>query len=103
MLSNMNHCFFLWLVVIWLFLRAFNEQLINIHIPPQICDDVLLTSAFVIDLSSSLAINYRWVCNPADCCFQKCNSVTMTLIDIHSVRAVNNLVTELFIIIIWAH
>ena len=27
---------------------AFNEQLINIHIPPQISDDVLLTFAYVI-------------------------------------------------------
>ena len=57
---------------------AFNEQLINIHIPWQIFDDVLLTSAYVIDLSSSLAIKYWWVCNTADCCCQKCNSVAMT-------------------------
>ena len=35
-----------------------NELLINIHIPPQIFDDVLLTSAYVIGLCSSLAVNY---------------------------------------------
>ena len=41
---------------------AFNEQLINIHIPWQIFHDILLTSAYVIGLSSSLAIKYWWVC-----------------------------------------
>ena len=87
-LSDMNRCFFHGLLRFssWSLTPgrslinpiAFNEQLINIHIPWQIFDDVLLTSAYVIGLSSSLAIKYWWVCNTADCCCQKCNSVAMT-------------------------
>ena len=88
-LSDMNRCFFFTACYVFLSWSltpgrslinpiAFNEQLINIHIPWQIFDDVLLTFAYVIGLSSSLAIKYWWVCNTADCCCQKCNSVAMT-------------------------
>ena len=67
-LSDMNRCFFHGLLRFFVMILtpgrslinpiAVNEQLINIHIPWQIFNDVLLTSAYVIGLSSSLAIKY---------------------------------------------